>query len=334
LNIAICTHLSIAYMGGGEKEMCSLANELVTRGHEVDVYSLPYMMGAKPKAVPEEVLKGASYREAWTHKVKADVAYIFYHPFSSLNFRVEGRRIASFHSQAFFQKCVSRKYGLVPIAASYGTRIVGPLELRSFDGLHTHFPQPIIKHPQRFTIPHWVDTGVFKPDGKKNDEFTVLFSGRTLWQKGWDIYLALAKRMKELGIKFLYVGGFIDDANIQSLGFHSSDTTLSSIYNKAHALINPLRVETFGKVAIESMACGTPVVTAPSAGEACPSLPFVFGRTVDEYEASILKIKALWEDGRAYRQLSERCTTAAQAFSVDSVVSQYEDMFSTVAYAA
>jgi glycosyltransferase involved in cell wall biosynthesis len=158
MKIAICTHLSLSYMGGGEREMCELANELVERGHEVDFYALPYRMGAKPKVDPHRVLKGVPYSEGWTHKVKTDVAYTFYHPLSSLNFRVQGRKIASFHSQAFFLKSVSPRYGLLPAAASYGTRLIGPLELRTFDAIHTHFPQPTVKHKSTYIIPGWVDS--------------------------------------------------------------------------------------------------------------------------------------------------------------------------------
>ncbi len=242
-------------MGGGEREMCELANELQDRGHEVEFYALPFTMGAMRKVDPRRVLNGIPYSESWTHKVSADVAYTFYHPLSSLNFRVRGRKIASFHSQAFFLRSISPSYGLVPAVASYGTRIIGPIELRTFDAIHTHFPQPTIKHRNTYIIPGWVDTNVFKPASAKYDQFTVLFSGRALWQKGWDIYVKLARRMKELGIRFLYVGGDAKDAVIQSLGFQWNASALSQIYNRSHVLMNPVRVDTFGRVAIESMAC-------------------------------------------------------------------------------
>jgi hypothetical protein len=255
MKIAICTHLSLSYMGGGEREMVELANELARRGHEVEFYSLPFLMGSKPKVDPHRILEGVPYHEGWTHKIHCDVAYTFYHPLSTLNFRVKGKRIASFHSQAFFLKSVSPRYGLIPAAASYGTRLIGPLELRAFDAMHTHFPQPTVKHRRTYIIPGWVDTDVFRPSSEKYDQFTVLFSGRALWQKGWDIYVNLARRMKGLGIRFLYVGGLVRDSVIQSLGFQWNAASLSRIYTGSHVLLNPVRVDTFGRVAIESMAC-------------------------------------------------------------------------------
>jgi len=331
MKIAICTHLSLSYMGGGEREMCELANELSARGHEVEFYSLPFTMGARPKVDPHGVLNDIPYSEGWTHKITADVAYTFYHPLSSLNFRVKGRRIASFHSQAFFMKSISPSYGMIAAAASYGTRIIGPLELRAFDAIHTHFPQPTIKHRNTYIVPGWVDTDVFRPTPGKYDQFTVLFSGRALWQKGWDIYVQLARRMKNLGIRFLYVGGNIKDSVIQSLGFQWNASALSQIYNSSHVLMNPVRVDTFGRVAIESMACGTPVVTTPSMAHVGLHLPFVYGDTLDEYESSLIALKKLWEDGRPYRQLSQKCSAAAQAFSFKNAATQYEKMFAEVA---
>lgn len=310
--------------------MVELGIELSKRGHEVEYYSLPFLMGSKPKVDPKTVLQGIPYHEGWTHKVEADVAYTFYHPMSSLNFRVKGRKIASFHSQAFFLKSISPSYGVAPMIASYGTRLLGPLELRSFDAIHTHYPHSAFKHRKVYTIPGWVDTNVFKPAGPKSDMFTVLFSGRALWQKGWDIYVELARRMRNFGIRFLYVGGAVKDEVIHSLGFQSSMGALSKIYSQSHVLMDPVRADTFGRVAIESMACGTPVVTTPSPTHVGLKLPFVFGSTLQEYEESILKLRDLWESGNPYNQLSQNCSRAAGVFGFDRTVTEYERMFEEV----
>jgi glycosyltransferase involved in cell wall biosynthesis len=328
-------------MGGGERAMCELGSELARRGHEVEFYALPFMMGSKPKGDPASALGGIPYHEGWSQKIEADIAYTFYHPLSSINFRVKGRKIASFHSQAFFLRSVSPRYGLIPVLASYGTKLLGPLELRSFDAVHvvgpreqrlvesrlTEIPGSAIRHKKVYVIPGWVNTSVFRPSSEKYDEFTVLFSGRALWQKGWDIYVRLARRMKDLGVRFLYVGGVMKDSVIQSLGFQWNTSALSRIYTNSHVLFNPSRADTFGRASIESMACGTPVVTTPSQLRSDLNLPFVYGNSLAEHEESILRLKGLWEAGRPYRQLSNRCSEAAQAFSFESVVNAYERMF-------
>jgi len=332
LKIAICTHLSLSYMGGGEREMCELGLELTRRGHEVEFYALPFLMGARPKGNPRSLLGDIPYHEGWSQGVTADVAYTFYHPLSTMNFRVKGKSIASFHSQAFFLRSVNPRYGLIPILASYGTRLIGPLELRSFDAVHTHFSHPTVRHPNTYIIPGWIDTSVFKPAARKYDEFTVLFSGRALWQKGWDVYVRLARRMQDLGIRFLYVGGEVKDSFIHSMGFQWNTAALSQIYNGSHVLLNPSRADTFGRVSIESMACGTPVVTSPSQLNSDLKLPFVFGNSLAEYETSILGLKELWEEGKPYRRLSDKCKEAAQAFSFGNTVTAYERMFSEVVH--
>jgi len=79
------------------------------------------------------------------------------------------------------------------------------------------------------------------------------------------------------------------------------------------------------------MACGTPVITTPSTSHKELNLPFVFGNSLEDYETSILRLKRLWEQGLPYRDLSRRCTTAANVFDFKNTVAQYERMFSEVA---
>jgi glycosyltransferase involved in cell wall biosynthesis len=145
------------------------------------------------------------------------------------------------------------------------------------------------------------------------------------------VYVQLAKRMKDLGVRFLYVGGMMNDSVIHSLGFQWNAAALSQIYNNSHVLLNPSRADTFSRVSIESMACGTPVITSQLPVHEGLNLPFVFGNSIQDYENSILDLKSQWEAGRPYRQLSGECNKAAQAYSFKGIVSAYEGMFSRVA---
>ncbi len=223
---------------------------------------------------------------------------------------------------------------LIPIGGLLRTRSsLVHSNSESFDAIHTHHPHPTIKHPQTYIIPGWVDTQVFKPTGPKNEEFTVLFSGRALWQKGWDIYVSLAKKMKDSGMRFVYVGGAVKDEIIHSLGFQGNMLALSRIYNSSHVLMDPVRADTFGRVAVESMACGTPVVTTPSPSHRELNLPFVFGNSLDDYAASVRHLRALWEAGSPYSRLSQQCTSAANTFDFKNTVTQYEKMFFEVLHA-
>lgn len=58
----------------------------------------------------------------------------------------------------------------------------------------------------------------------------------------------------------------IGEVNHTHLGPIASDTTLRRIYAAADLTVMPSEQETFGKVAIESLACGTPVVSFDTSG--------------------------------------------------------------------
>jgi len=86
MRIAFCHHLSLSYFGGGEKWLISVSKELAKRGHDVEIYALPFKLEGKSKVDPKEYLEDIPYKEALRHKVKADLVYVTYNPLSWLNF--------------------------------------------------------------------------------------------------------------------------------------------------------------------------------------------------------------------------------------------------------
>lgn len=114
--------------------------------------------------------------------------------------------------------------------------------------------------------------------GIDNDFPTFCYVGRITANKGWDVYLnAISKIIKkEKNVNFLFIG----DGNereeytkiIEKLGLKSyikkysllPQTELVNIYNVSDAFVFPTRREgeSLGLVAIESMACGTPVISS------------------------------------------------------------------------
>jgi glycosyltransferase involved in cell wall biosynthesis len=286
-------------------------------------------MGEKPRGDPRPLLSGLSYSEKWKHDIKCDVAYVFYHPFCSLNFRIKGKRVASFHSEAFTKRIVPFRYGIIPIAASYGTRILNPIELSRFDAVHVHYPQSIIKHKNVFVIPHWVDTETFRPRSKKDDDFSAIYVGRAVWQKGWEAFLWIAKRLKDFKIRCKYVGGWISDKFVESLGYISDPVMLSKIYSSSHVMINPSSIGGVGKAVMESLACGTPVIARQSPDIKYLKLPILESKEVREYVSYVLEVKEMWEKG-VYENVSRECRTSVERYSYDSVVNMFESMFQTV----
>lgn len=128
--------------------------------------------------------------------------------------------------------------------------------------------------------PNWVDTDVFKPLDRdqcrkafnlRPNDFVVLFLGRFIEIKGLLILLEVAKRIKR-DMKFVFVGdgplaGVVQNAaktsdRIVYCGKLSDDGIIKA-YNAADVFVSPvLYEEGFASVYLESLACGTPVISA------------------------------------------------------------------------
>jgi glycosyltransferase involved in cell wall biosynthesis len=111
-----------------------------------------------------------------------------------------------------------------------------------------------------------VDTNEFYPDSsyKITDENYLLFVGDSK-RKGISKVIDYADE-SEMPI---YVAGNIDmnSNKINELGY-LDQSELRSVYTDAYATIHPANFEAFGNVILESLACGTPVVTSPYCGAA------------------------------------------------------------------
>ena len=115
-----------------------------------------------------------------------------------------------------------------------------------------------------------------------NGEKVILFVGRIEPIKGLDLLLQSVAAMEETHIKALIVGGNMEqEAEVvrlkemaQSLGIEESlefvglvdQRELPVYYNAADVCLVPSYYESFGLVALEALACGTPVVASRVGG--------------------------------------------------------------------
>lgn len=130
---------------------------------------------------------------------------------------------------------------------------------------------------------HWVDQTLFKPlnrdEAKKrlgwNRRFVVLFVGRFIKIKGADVLLKMAKQVTE-DIYFAFIGdGPLADEirrasdeipNVLFIG-KVNNQDLPLYYNAADIVCIPSQYEEgFGKVILEAISCGTPVVGSNKGG--------------------------------------------------------------------
>jgi len=120
-------------------------------------------------------------------------------------------------------------------------------------------------------IPIAVDLQTFAPKSVRAAQFTVLFVGRLHFQKGIDRLVRvveLAQQRAGSRMRFVIAGSgpLLDEvARISDLPtvtvIASADRgEVAELMANAHALIVPSRYETFGVVAAEALAAGTPIV--------------------------------------------------------------------------
>lgn len=137
-----------------------------------------------------------------------------------------------------------------------------------------------LKGCQVKTINNGIDLSVFKPaesDFRQRyniEEKFVILGVASIWEKrkGLDTFISLSKQLSD-DFSIVLVGTtkkidkFLPN-NIISIHRTESQTQLAEIYSAADVLVNPTMEENFPTVNIESIACGTPVITYDTGGSA------------------------------------------------------------------
>lgn len=122
-------------------------------------------------------------------------------------------------------------------------------------------------------IYNWIDTEKMHPSDTssfrqkiniKESDFVILACAQN-WNKAKGIFdiIQIANRCPDY--KFVLIGGIPQEYlplpnNILTIGVLSDLNQLANYYSMADVFFNPSTRETFGKVTVEAMACGTPVV--------------------------------------------------------------------------
>ena len=127
-------------------------------------------------------------------------------------------------------------------------------------------------------INNGIDLDIFKPTaGNFREKYTlqdkkIVLGVASGWgyRKGLDVFIELSKRLPE-DYKIVLVG--TDDSvdkklppEILSIHRTCDQQELAQIYTAADVFVNPTREENFPTVNIESLACGTPVLTYRTGG--------------------------------------------------------------------
>jgi len=172
----------------------------------------------------------------------------------------------------------------------------------SYAVMHNHYGLNKIIHPPWYdcVIGNYWNPNDFKFNDKKKDY--ILYLGRIITVKGFDIIIELAKRMKfhliiagqgslenDIGLKEI-------PNNIEYVGFADFEKR-KQLLSDAKALILPTYyIEPFGGVTIEAMMSGTPVITTDWGCFSETVLHGVTGfrcRTLDQFEYAINHVNEL-----------------------------------------
>ncbi|MGQ9469144.1 MAG: glycosyltransferase family 4 protein [Nitrososphaerales archaeon] len=333
MKIALCLHISLTYGGGGEKWAWTVAKYLNEKKHQVEIYALPYAPRGRRTISPGklfEILNGIPYHEHWHHFIHSDVSYIFYNPLSYLFFNCRSNKIAGIHSNVYFVPNIpSLNYGLPAILSCLMYKAIGIADLSIYDAIHITNKANKVRHKKVYYIPNFVNTDIYKPVIKKRDKFTVLYIGRPLWQKGWDIFLTLANTLRsKYDIEFIWIGGLKNNSdNVKGLGYITNEQELAKLYSSAHVVIYPSRFDNFPLVIVESLACGTPVLTTRIPARQSLDLPLLYADDVNDFLHKIVNLYKEWKKDPDYLMLnSVKLRDAVMKYDSKKILPLFEKM--------
>jgi len=200
---------------------------------------------------------------------------------------------------------------------------------------------------------YWVDLIRFKPFDKLickkytflYNKFVVLFVGRLIEVKGIKLIIEAAKRLSHMAdIVFVIIGeGPLQDyvayeslkwTNIKYLGSISNER-LPLYYSAADVVIVPsIYEEGYGRVILEALACGTPVIASRKGGIP-EALHFSVGVLIEPKVDDIVKaVKELYEDNIKYSSLRNECRLYAERMfsekNADTIIKEYENIIKNV----
>jgi glycosyltransferase involved in cell wall biosynthesis len=165
-----------------------------------------------------------------------------------------------------------------------------------------------------------LDCALFKPSTSKPSEDYVLTHIGTYEKEG---KFSLIKTVAESGVRIKVFGTGpygrhrSENKNIILLG-KVSDRKLAELYSNAVFTLFAFKHEPFGYIPIESMACGTPVLTFNRQGPAETVVDFQTGWLVKTDEELVKMAMSIWKKG-VDKNIRDACRKNALAYDVKTV---------------
>ena len=197
---------------------------------------------------------------------------------------------------------------------------------------------PIFNNAVKFQrIYNWINLKAFYPRetsyfrmeyGLSSSDFVALgVSMSWSFRKGLNVYLEVAKQLPD--IKIVMIGQKPDielSTNIIFVPPTKSTDKLAQFYSMADVLLNFSIQETFGKVAAEALACGTPLIVNNTTAN--PEIPGQCGYVVENGNIPqvVEAVKAIRLKGKEFYK--QQCVDRANTlFDKDKNIEQYIALF-------
>ncbi len=193
-----------------------------------------------------------------------------------------------------------------------------------------------LKKYDAYTINNGINLDIFRPrqsnfriDNKLSGKFIIL-GVASVWseKKGLDVFVKLANMIDD-SFSIVLVGvdnSLIDKIpnNIVKISRTANQVQLAEIYSSVDIFLNPTREDNFPTVNIESLACGTPVLTFATGGSAeiiDHMTGLVIPDDIEKIMTTIMSIKANYYFKR------HNCVERAKLYDEKTVFIKYLDKY-------
>lgn len=193
-----------------------------------------------------------------------------------------------------------------------------------------------LKHYDVSVINNGINLQVFKPTksgfrakyGIANDRIMLLgVSLNWNYYKGIDVFFDLYRLLDKRYVIVLV--GDIDDQSIPEGIVHIARTNnaeeLAAIYSAADVFVNPTREENYPTVNMESIACGTPVITFDTGG--CRETILEHTGIVTKEKNALSIVRALKDFEKNGIPSCEDCVSKSSSFDANNKFNEYVELY-------
>ena len=174
-----------------------------------------------------------------------------------------------------------------------------------------------------------LDTEIYHPTHRFPEE------GYCLAYLGKEVDTATIVRVADAGIPIKIFGSKVTTLPLELRNHRGvevlkyvGEPELAELYTHARFTLFPFTTEPFGYVPVESMACGTPVLTYARHGPAETVVNGLTGWLCGTPEEFATRAVELWNEGSVPASMRAACVVRAQRFSLKTVAQQWLSLLS------